>query len=607
MADYKAPLRDMRFVLNEVFEVSRLWAQLPALAEVVDAETAAAILEEAGKVTAGTIAPLNRPGDEEGCQWNAGAVSTPAGFPEAYRTYAEGGWVGVGGDPTYGGMGMPKVISAQVEELVNSANLSFGLYPMLTAGACLALNAHASDELKDKYLPNMYAGIWAGSMCLTEPHAGTDLGIIRTRAEPQADGSYKISGTKIFITGGEHDLTENIIHLVLAKLPDAPAGPKGISLFLVPKVLVNADGSLGEKNSLGCGSIEHKMGIKASATCVMNFDGATGFLIGPPNKGLECMFTFMNSARIGTAIQGVATAELAYQGALAYARERRSMRALSGTKEPDQVADSLMHHGDVRRMLLTQKAIAEGGRALVYLATQYADRMIQGILSNDDAEYERWDDKLGFLTPILKGCLTELGLESANLGMQVFGGHGYIREHGMEQIVRDARIATLYEGTTGIQALDLLGRKVLLMTQGKAVRDFTRGVARFAVDLLKNEPRMRGRALVLLKLCAQWNLLTLRIALTARKQRDLVSTASHDYLMFSGYATLAYSWALQEAAARRRLRQGGSESADFYKAKIATSEFYFARLLPRAKGHAAAMAKPTGSIMDLKSEHFAFD
>ncbi|MFF6739402.1 acyl-CoA dehydrogenase family protein, partial [Pseudomonas aeruginosa] len=275
MADYKAPLRDMRFVLNEVFEVSRLWAQLPALAEVVDAETAAAILEEAGKVTAGTIAPLNRPGDEEGCQWNAGAVSTPAGFPEAYRTYAEGGWVGVGGDPTYGGMGMPKVISAQVEELVNSANLSFGLYPMLTAGACLALNAHASDELKDKYLPNMYAGIWAGSMCLTEPHAGTDLGIIRTRAEPQADGSYKISGTKIFITGGEHDLTENIIHLVLAKLPDAPAGSRGISLFLVPKFLVGDDGALGARNAVHCGSIEHKMGIKASATCVMNFDGAT--------------------------------------------------------------------------------------------------------------------------------------------------------------------------------------------------------------------------------------------------------------------------------------------------------------------------------------------
>lgn len=319
------------------------------------------------------------------------------------------------------------------------------------------------------------------------------------------------------------------------------------------------------------------------------------------------MFTFMNSARIGTAIQGVATAELAYQGALAYARERRSMRALSGTKEPGEIADTLMHHGDVRRMLLTQKAVAEGGRALIYLATQYADKMIQGLLTNDNAEYDRWDDKLGFLTPILKGCLTELGLESANLGMQVFGGHGYIREHGMEQIVRDARIATLYEGTTGIQALDLLGRKVLLMTQGKAVRDFTRQVAKFAVDLLKQEPAMRGRALTLLKLCAQWNILTLRIALTARKQRDLVSTASHDYLMFSGYAALAYSWALQEAAARKRLRQGGSESSDFYKAKIATSDFYFARLLPRAKGHAAAMAKPVRSIMGLKTEHFAFD
>ena len=299
MADYKAPLRDMRFVLNEVFEVSKLWAQLPALADVVDEDTAAAILEEAGKVTAGVIAPLNRSGDEEGCAWTNGVVNTPAGFPAAYKAYAEGGWVGVGGDPVFGGMGMPKAISAQVEEMVNSANLSFGLYPMLTAGACLSINAHASEELKEQYLPNMYSGVWAGSMCLTEPHAGTDLGIIRTKAEPQADGSYKISGTKIFITGGEHDLTENIIHLVLAKLPDAPAGPKGISLFLVPKVMVNADGSLGENNSLSCGSIEHKMGIKASATCVMNFDGATGWIVDAPNKGLAAMFTMMNYERLG--------------------------------------------------------------------------------------------------------------------------------------------------------------------------------------------------------------------------------------------------------------------------------------------------------------------
>ena len=602
--DYQAPLRDMRFVLHELFDVG---AHCELLGNGIDRELIDGVLEEGARYTGQVVAPLNRNSDEEGAKLKDGVVTTPTGFREAYRQYSENGWASMTGPTEYGGQGFPQMVSACFHEMLMAASLSFRVYSGLTEGAVLALYKHGDEALRRDYLGKLVSGEWAGTMCLTEPQAGTDLALLRTRAEAQADGSYAISGSKIFISGGEQDLTENIVHLVLARLADAPAGVKGISLFLVPKFVANPDGSLGERNSLGCGAIEHKMGIKGASTCVMNFDGATGFLIGPPNKGLECMFTFMNSARIGTAIQGVATAELAYQGALAYARERRSMRALSGTKEPDQVADSLMHHGDVRRMLLTQKAIAEGGRALVYLATQYADRMIQGILSNDDAEYERWDDKLGFLTPILKGCLTELGLESANLGMQVFGGHGYIREHGMEQIVRDARIATLYEGTTGIQALDLLGRKVLLMTQGKAVRDFTRGVARFAVDLLKNEPRMRGRALVLLKLCAQWNLLTLRIALTARKQRDLVSTASHDYLMFSGYATLAYSWALQEAAARRRLRQGGSESADFYKAKIATSEFYFARLLPRAKGHAAAMAKPTGSIMDLKSEHFAFD
>ncbi|VTP99111.1 acyl-CoA dehydrogenase [Pseudomonas aeruginosa] len=427
MADYKAPLRDMRFVLNEVFEVSRLWAQLPALAEVVDAETAAAILEEAGKVTAGTIAPLNRPGDEEGCQWNAGAVSTPAGFPEAYRTYAEGGWVGVGGDPTYGGMGMPKVISAQVEELVNSANLSFGLYPMLTAGACLALNAHASDELKDKYLPNMYAGIWAGSMCLTEPHAGTDLGIIRTRAEPQADGSYKISGTKIFITGGEHDLTENIIHLVLAKLPDAPAGPKGISLFLVPKVLVNADGSLGEKNSLGCGSIEHKMGIKASATCVMNFDGATGWLVGEVNKGLAAMFTMMNYERLGVGIQGLATGERSYQSAIEYARERIQSRAPTGPVAKDKAADPIIVHPDVRRMLLTMKALNEGGRAF---SSYVAMQLDTAKYSEDAVTRKRAEELVALLTPVAKAFLTDMGLETTIHGQQIFGGHGFIREWG---------------------------------------------------------------------------------------------------------------------------------------------------------------------------------
>ncbi|HBO3657776.1 TPA: acyl-CoA dehydrogenase C-terminal domain-containing protein [Pseudomonas aeruginosa] len=606
MPVYKAPLRDTRFLLNEVFDFPEHYRNLVNGAEATP-DMVDAILGECAKLCEEVIAPLYHSGDEEGCHLENGEVRTPKGYKEAYEAYVAGGWQGLSHPVEYGGQGLPMSLGALKQEMMGTANWPFSMYPGLSLGAMNTLMQHGTEEQKQTYLVPLTEGRWGGTMCLTEPQCGTDLGQVKTRAEANPDGSYAISGTKIFISSGEHDLTENIVHIVLARLPDAPKGTRGISLFIVPKFLPGEGGALGPRNGVSCGALEKKMGIKASATCVMNFDGATGFLIGPPNKGLECMFTFMNSARIGTAIQGVATAELAYQGALAYARERRSMRALSGTKEPDQVADSLMHHGDVRRMLLTQKAIAEGGRALVYLATQYADRMIQGILSNDDAEYERWDDKLGFLTPILKGCLTELGLESANLGMQVFGGHGYIREHGMEQIVRDARIATLYEGTTGIQALDLLGRKVLLMTQGKAVRDFTRGVARFAVDLLKNEPRMRGRALVLLKLCTQWNLLTLRIALTARKQRDLVSTASHDYLMFSGYATLAYSWALQEAAARRRLRQGGSESADFYKAKIATSEFYFARLLPRAKSHAAAMAKPTGSIMDLKSEHFAFD
>ncbi|WP_271103480.1 acyl-CoA dehydrogenase C-terminal domain-containing protein [Pseudomonas tohonis] len=606
MPSYKAPLRDTRFLLNEVFDFP---AHYQALANGGEAtpDMVEAILGECAKLCEEVIAPLYHSGDEEGCHLENGEVRTPKGYKEAYDAYVAGGWQGLSHPVEYGGQGLPMSLGALKQEMLGTANWPFSMYPGLSLGAMNTLMQHGTEEQKRTYLTPLTEGRWAGTMCLTEPQCGTDLGQVKTRAEANADGSYALTGTKIFISSGDHDLTENIIHIVLARLPDAPKGTRGISLFIVPKFLPGADGGLGPRNGVSCGALEKKMGIKASATCVMNFDGATGYLIGPPNKGLECMFTFMNSARIGTAIQGVATAELAYQGALAYARERRSMRALSGTKEPGEVADVLMHHGDVRRMLLTQKAVAEGGRALVYLATQYADRMIEGILQNDTGKYEHWDDKLGFLTPILKGCLTELGLESANLGMQVFGGHGYIREHGMEQIVRDARIATLYEGTTGIQALDLLGRKVLLMTQGKAVRDFSGQVARLALDLLKTEPAMRGRALTLLKLAGQWNLLTLRIALRARKDRDLVGTASHDFLMYSGYAALAYAWALQEAAARRRLREGGAESEDFYRAKLATSAFYFDRLLPRAKGHASAMLKPTKSVMGLQDEHFLFE
>ncbi|MGO3534489.1 acyl-CoA dehydrogenase family protein, partial [Pseudomonas helleri] len=433
MADYKAPLRDMRFVLNEVFEVAALWAQLPALAESVDAETVEAILEEAGKVTAKSVAPLSREADEEGCHWNDSVVTTPAGFVDAYKTYAEGGWVGVGGNPDFGGMGMPKAVSAQVEEMINSSSLAFGLYPMLTSGACVSINAHASEELKATYLPNMYSGEWAGSMCLTEPHAGTDLGMIRTKAEPQADGSFKVSGTKIFITGGEHDLTENIIHLVLAKLPDAPAGPKGISLFLVPKVLVNADGSLGERNPVFCGSIEHKMGIKASSTCVMNFDEAVGYLVGEPNRGLAAMFTMMNYERLGVGIQGLASGERSYQNAVEYARDRLQGRAATGAQAKDKAADPIIVHADVRRMLLTMKASNEGGRAF---STYVANQLDIAKFSEDPTDRARADGLVALLTPVAKAFLTDLGLETTVHGQQVFGGHGYIREWGQEQLVR---------------------------------------------------------------------------------------------------------------------------------------------------------------------------
>ena len=593
MADYKAPLRDMRFVLNEVFEVSRLWAQLPALAEVVDAETAAAILEEAGKVTAGTIAPLNRPGDEEGCQWNAGAVSTPAGFPEAYRTYAEGGWVGVGGDPAYGGMGMPKVISAQVEELVNSANLSFGLYPMLTAGACLALNAHASDELKDKYLPNMYAGIWAGSMCLTEPHAGTDLGIIRTRAEPQADGSYKISGTKIFITGGEHDLTENIIHLVLAKLPDAPAGSRGISLFLVPKFLVGDDGALGARNAVHCGSIEHKMGIKASATCVMNFDGASGWLVGEVNKGLAAMFTMMNYERLSIGIQGIGCAEMSYQSAVAYARERLQSRAPTGPVARDKAADPIIVHPDVRRMLLTMKALTEGGRAF---STYVGQQLDLAKYAEDQEERSQAEALVALLTPVAKAFFTDTGLESCVLGQQVFGGHGYIREWGQEQLVRDVRIAQIYEGTNGIQALDLMGRKVVA-NGGLVLSIFSREVRAFAAGANAELAEFVTPLLTALDLLDN---LTQGIVARAGNDPREIGAASVEYLHLFGYTAYAYLWARMAAAA---LRQREVDPA-FHDGKLATARFYFARILPRVHSLAAAVEAGSESLYGLEAEQF---
>ncbi|MGP9832136.1 acyl-CoA dehydrogenase C-terminal domain-containing protein [Marinobacter alkaliphilus] len=604
MPVYKAPLRDMKFLLNDVFDYPGHYQTL-ASGENATPDIVDAILTECGRFCEEVLSPIYQTGDEEGCRLENGEVTTPKGYKEAYDQYVMGGWQGLSAPEEYGGQGLPASMGLFKQEMMGTANWSFSMYPGLSLGAMNTIFLHGSEDQKQTYLVPLTEGRWGGTMCLTEPQCGTDLGQVKTKAEPQADGSYKLTGTKIFISSGDHDLTENIVHIVLARLPDAPKGTRGISLFIVPKFLPAADGSVGERNGVNCGSLEKKMGIKASATCVMNFDGATGYLIGPENEGLECMFTFMNTARIGTAIQGVGPAELSYQWALDYAKERRSMRALSGKKEPDQVADSLIHHADVRRMLLTQKAIAEGGRAMLYYAARLADHMVEAHTVGDDEKAEKYDDKLGFLTPILKGFLTELGNEAANLGVQVFGGHGYIREHGMEQIVRDTRIATLYEGTTGIQALDLLGRKVLLMTQGGAVREFTLKIANFARKHLTNK-QLRPMAIELLKLTAQWNLLTVRVMLAARKDRDVVSAAAHDFLMYSGYVTMAYMWLRQSAVAADKLENGGDESEAFYQTKLATAEFYYERLLPRAQAHATSMLSPTRNLMQVEPENMAF-
>lgn len=605
MPQYKAPLRDMRFLMNEVFDYPAHYQKLPGGAEATP-DMVDAILSECAAFCEDVLAPLNQVGDAEGCELKDGKVTTPKGFKEAYQQFAQGGWQGLSHPEEYGGQGLPMTMGMFKQEMMGTANWSFSMYPGLSLGAMNTIILHGTEEQKKTYLVPLTEGRWMGTMCLTEPQCGTDLGQVSTRAVPQPDGSYKITGTKIFISSGDHDLTDNIVHIVLARLPDAPKGTKGISLFIVPKHLPDEKGNTGAFNNVECGSLEHKMGIKGSATCVINFDDSTGFMIGPENKGLECMFTFMNTARIGTAIQGVGAAELAYQGALEYSKERRSMRALSGKKEPDKVADALHWHADVRRMLLTMKAIAEGGRAMLYHAGQYADHMTAAILAKDEKKRQYWDDKLGFFTPILKGFLTELGNEAANLGMQVFGGHGYIKEHGMEQIVRDTRIATLYEGTTGIQALDLLGRKVLLMTKGKCVQEFTGTILKFCAQQSRNK-EMLPFIWQLSKLCAQWNYLTVRIMLTAAKDRDVVSAAANDFLMYSGYVTMAYFWALMAAKSFEKLEKGGSETPEFYKTKIQTAEFYFERLLPRAKAHAESMLSPTKNLMQINIEHFRFE
>jgi len=597
MPEYKAPLRDIKFVMNELLDSDQHYANLEG-AEDATPDMIDAIVQEGAKFCEQVLSPLNQVGDKEGCTLNEGGVKTPTGFKEAYQQYVEGGWPSITADPNYGGQGLPHSLSLTISEMVGTSNWSWGMYPGLSHGATNTIEEHGSEEQKQTYLTKLISGEWTGTMCLTEPHCGSDLGTLRTKAEPNDDGSYRISGTKIFISAGEHDMAENIVHIVLARLPGAPEGTKGISLFIVPKNLPSEDGSAGERNAVSCGSLEHKMGIHGNATCVMNFDGAKGWLIGPENKGLNCMFTFMNTARIGTAIQGLGAAELGLQGSLAYARERLAMRSLSGPKNPDGPADPIIVHPDVRRMLLSQKAIAEGARALIYLAGQQVDIVHSG---KTEEEKKAADALLSFLTPIAKAFLTEIGYESSNLGMQVFGGHGYIHEWGMEQNVRDARIGMIYEGTTGIQALDLLGRKVL-MSQGEALKVFTKQVHLFCKENADNE-QLQEFVEPLAAINKEWGDLTMKIGMTAMKNREEVGAAAVDYLMYSGYAVFAYLWARMAKVAQDKLAEGTSEEM-FYNAKVQTARFYFKRMLPRTKGHADAMLAGADSLLDMPEDAF---
>ncbi|WP_027966621.1 acyl-CoA dehydrogenase C-terminal domain-containing protein [Halomonas halocynthiae] len=597
MPDYQAPLRDLRFVMDELFDYPAHYANLPG-GDDASPDVVNAVLEEGARFARDVLLPLNRQGDEQGCQLKDGDVTAPEGFKEAYRLYVENGWPSLAADTEHGGQGLPHSLAMVLSEMICSSNLAWGMYPGLSQGAADALRHHGTDEQKATYLTKLVEGVWTGTMCLTEPHCGTDLGLIKTRAVPDADGGYDISGTKIFISAGEHDLAENIVHLVLAKLPDAPAGSKGISLFVVPKYLPDSEGNPGQRNGVSCGSLEHKMGIHGNATCVMNFDTAKGYLVGAPNKGLACMFTMMNAARIGVGIQGLGLAEAGFQNSLAYARDRLQMRALSGAKAADKPADPIIVHPDVRRMLLTQKAFAEGGRMLVLYVGQLVDVVEK---STDAAAREHAESLLGLLTPIVKAFLTEAGFEATNEGVQVFGGHGFIREWGMEQLVRDSRITLLYEGTTGIQALDLLGRKVL-MDQGETLKMFTKEIHKFC-QAEDGSPSMAEFVRPLAKLNKEWGELTMAVGMKAMSDREEVGAASVDYLKYSGYVTLAYLFARAASQAKAALDAGSSETA-FYQAKINTARFYFERLLPRTRTHQQNIQAGGESLMAISADDF---
>ncbi len=595
---YKAPLRDMKFVMHELLNSTAHYQTIDAFAHI-EADIVDSYLEAAASFAENELSPLNMSGDAEGCHFDNGEVTTPKGFKEAYKQYCELGFTSLTADEEFGGQGMPMSLNSSISEFVGTANWSFGMYPGLSEGCVSTLEHHGTNEQKQKYLPKLVAGEWTGVMCLTEPQCGSDLNLVRTKAEPNTDGTYKINGGKIWISAGEHDMSDNIIHIVLARLPDAPAGTKGLSLFVVPKFMVNDDGSLGERNAVSCGSIEHKMGIKASATCVINYDGATGYLIGEENRGLNYMFTFMNVARIGTSIQGVTASQYAFQGALAFANERLAFRSLDGAKFPEKPADPIIVHPAVRDMILTTKAFAEGGRALIGYMSQFADTVAKG--EGDARKYA--DQMLSLLTPIGKAFLTETGLESARHGVQALGGSGFCVEYGMEQNVRDTTIACIYEGTTQIQALDLIGRKVL-GSQGKLLANFTTVIQQFCDDNKDND-EMGQFIRPLVKHIKEWGDLTTRIGMQATENPEAVGGAAVDYMYFSGYVTLAYLWARMALIAQTEIANGSSENA-FYDAKVKTAQFYFAKLLPRTTTHVQRIATGVEPYMSMNVNQFAF-
>ena len=596
MPSYKAPLEDVGFLLNDVFQFDR-YNNLPGFSDA-SADVREAIISEAAKLSENVLQPLNRVGDLEGCKRNDdGSVTTPKGFKDAFKQVTEGGWLGLSAPVEYGGQGLPVTLSQTVAEFQISANMAFSMYGGLTMGATAALVVHGNDQQKSKYLPKMIAGEWTGTMNLTEPHCGTDLGLLRTKAVKQDDGSYKISGTKIFISAGEHDLADNIIHLVLARIEGAPAGIKGVSLFVVPKVLVNDDGSLGARNGVVCGSIEHKMGIHGNSTCVMNYDNATGWLIGEENKGMQGMFVMMNEARLGVAVQGLAQSEVAYQNAVAYAKDRLQGRSLTGPKSPDKPADSIMVHPDVRRTLLTIRAFNEAARAMVVWTALKSDVAHR---SEDPKERQAADDHMGLMTPVLKGVLTDGGFANAVAAQQMFGGHGYIAEWGMEQFVRDARIAMIYEGANGIQALDLVGRK-LPRDGGRAAMAFFGEVAAFAKEHGADEA-MKPYVGPLSNALGHLQQATMWLMNNAMAKPDNAGAGATDYMQLFGLTAFAYMWAKMAKVAQDKIAASGA--TPYLTTKLVTGRFFMERMLPETALHLARIQTGAATTMELPAEAF---